>query len=74
MGLNDEREKLRQAEEFLMKYRPDTQEFEAALEHVRWAFRNTNLRDACKAVIARVAKARGDERNVVRKLTGEHVW
>lgn len=36
MALNDEKERLDTAEEWLLSYPASSQEFEAALEHVRW--------------------------------------
>lgn len=70
MGVNDEREKLLQAEQYLRAYSPDSQEFEAALEHVIWVARNTSLRDAAQAVIRRTVALRKDERRFREKMKG----
>ncbi len=74
MSFNDEREKLELAEAYLLKYSPDSQEFEAALEHVLWSGNRTATRDAAKAVLQRIITARGSERRAMQKLKAIARW
>lgn len=42
MSLNDQRDKLDVAEQYLINYPANSQEFEAALEHLRWVYLHDN--------------------------------
>ena len=69
MALNDDADKLRVAEDYLLRYRASSQEFEAALEHVRWLHDNkAELRPACEQVLRNVVVRRHDEAYTMAKL------
>lgn len=69
MGLNDDNEKLRLAEEWLLEYAPHTQEFEAALEHVRWVHKNRpDLKIQCAVILKNVVVHRCDDERTMAKL------
>lgn len=56
MGLNDEQERLDQAEEYLISYAWHSQEFQAALEHVRWVHKNKpEYQPRCARIMITVA-------------------
>lgn len=69
MSLNDERERLDIAEEYLLTFPASSQEFEAALEHLRWV--RTNKPDwtaRCEQVVKNVIIRRRDETHIMAKL------
>jgi hypothetical protein len=71
MALNDEKERLDLAEEWLLAYPASSQEFEAALEHVRWVHVNkSDWRARCEAILANVVTRRRDEQHTMSKLKG----
>lgn len=69
MALNDDADKLNVAEEYLLAYPSSSQEFEAALEHVRWVYANKpELRPKCEHVLKNVVARRRDETHTMAKL------
>lgn len=69
MALNDEKERLDLAEDYLLKYSPNSQEFEAALEHVRWVHANKEeWQPRCEAILASVVLKRRDEKHTMAVL------
>ena len=69
MRLNDDMERLGVAEEYLLKYAAATQEFEAALEHVRWVHSNKpEYRPRCEQILKNVVVQRRDEQHTMEKL------
>jgi len=69
MSLNDDLEKLRTAKEWLLEYPPHSQEFEAALEHVRIVHKTReDLRMACEQVLKTVVANRHEDERVMKKL------
>jgi len=69
MALNDERERLDLAEVWLLAQPSNSQEFDAALDHVRWVHDNhPGLRARCEAILANVVISRRDEVNTMEKL------
>lgn len=69
MALNDEKERLDTAEEWLLTYSANSQEFESALEHVRWVHsRKPDWKARCEAILANVAIRRRDEEHTMAKL------
>lgn len=66
---NDEQERLDLAEEYLLTYGASTQEFEAALEHVRWVqLHKPDWRARCDAIMMNVIIRRRDEVHTIEKL------
>lgn len=69
MSLNDDLEKLRTAEDWLLEYPAHSQEFEAALEHVLITHKTReDLRNVCANVLKTVIKARHAEERVMAKM------
>jgi hypothetical protein len=69
MARNDEAERLDIAEEYLLTYSPSTQEFDAALEHVRWVHASKpELRFRCEDILKNVVVRRRDEAHTMAKL------
>jgi hypothetical protein len=69
MALNDEAERLRTAEEYLLNYPSSSQEFEAALEHIQWARKEKpELRAQCEQVLRNVVSRRREEKHTMAKL------
>jgi hypothetical protein len=69
MALNDEKERLDLAEEWLLTYSANSQEFESALEHVRWVHTNKPAwKPRCEAILANVVVRRRDETYTLEKL------
>lgn len=69
MALNDEQERLDLAEEWLLAYPANSQEFDAALDHVRWVHdNNSGWRARCEAILANVVVRRRDEVHTMEKL------
>jgi hypothetical protein len=69
MALNDEKERLDTAEEYLLTYGASTQEFEAALEHVRWVHTTKpEFRKRCEDILSNVVLRRRDEIHTMEKL------
>lgn len=69
MSLNDDLEKLRTAEEWLLEYPAHSQEFEAALEHVRIIHKTReDLKSKCAAILKNVITARSDDERTMKKL------
>lgn len=69
MALNDEKERLDLAEEWLLTYPASSQEFEAALEHVRWVHSTKpDYRARCETILANVVIRRRDETHTMSKL------
>lgn len=69
MALNDERERLDTAEEWLLMYPANSQEFDSALEHVRWVHScKPDWRARCEAILANVVIRRRDEVHTMSKL------
>lgn len=69
MSLNDEKERLDLAERYLLEYGPSTQEFEAALEHVRWVYEHKpELQGRAEAVMKNVVARRHEEQHTMAKL------
>jgi len=69
MALNDEKERLDTAEEWLLSCSPNSQEFDAALEHVRWVHScKPEYRARCEAILAGVVIRRRDEVHTMEKL------
>jgi hypothetical protein len=69
VSLNDEKERLDIAEEYLLAYGASTQEFEAALEHVRWVhLHHEDARPRCEAILKNVVTRRSDEEHTMAKL------
>ena len=64
----DDPYKLREAEAYLLKYSPDSQEFDAALEHVEFLCKDPATKNSAKAVIRRVVTARSDEQRFREKM------
>lgn len=70
MALNDEAERLETAEEYLLRYSAASQEFEAAMEHLRWVYQNkpeyaVRIGQIHKRVIQHAEKA-GDAAKLAR--------
>lgn len=61
-------DKLREAEEYMLTYAPHTQEFDAAMQHVQWVAEH-GYRTLAEHVFRKVLEIRGNESNVVKKLT-----
>lgn len=71
MALNDDADRLSTAEEYLLTYDADSQEFDAALEHVLWVHRNKpHLKKTCADLLAKVIKARCEDRRVLAAFAG----
>jgi len=69
MALNDEADRLSTAEDYLLTYPPDSQEFEAALEHVRWVHGNKpEFKKRCEEILANVVRHRHEEVRAMKKL------
>ena len=69
MSLNDDLEKLRTAEDWLLEYPPHSQEFEAALEHVRIIHKTrADLKNVCANILKTVITARSDDERTMKKL------
>jgi hypothetical protein len=69
VALNDEKERLDTAEEWLLAYPANSQEFEAALEHVRWVHaRKPEWKARCEAILSNVVLRRCDEVHTMEKL------
>jgi hypothetical protein len=69
MTSSNEAERLDTAEEYLLTYPAESQEFEAALEHVRWVHEhNADFRQRCEELLANVVRSRSDERRAMAKL------
>jgi len=69
MALNDEAERLNLAEEYLLTYSPQSQEFDAALDHVLWVHKNKpEYRQRCASLLTSVIKQRSGEEATIRKL------
>ena len=69
MAPNNETGRLDIAEEYLLSYPPDSQEFEAALEHVRWVHdKKPDLRVRCEEILSKVVLCRRDEIRTMKKL------
>ena len=69
MAINDEKERLDTAEEWLLSYPANSQEFEAALEHVRWVHAcKPDLRKRCEDILSNVVVRRRDEVHTMEKL------
>lgn len=57
MALNDEAERLNTAEEYLASYAPHSQEYQAALEHVQWVYKNKpEYKARCEQIIKNTAR------------------
>lgn len=68
MSLNDEQERLNTAEQYMLDYQSHSQEFEAAVEHVRWVYKNKpELAARCKQIMLNVA-AKAEERREYGKV------
>ena len=66
---NSEEERLVTAEEYLLQYDASTQEFDAALEHVRWVHKNKpELRLRCEDILKHVVYARQNDPRTMQKL------
>jgi hypothetical protein len=69
MALDDEKERLDLAEEWLLAHAANSQEFESALEHVRWVHANKpDWKLRCEAILANVVTRRRDEVYTMEKL------
>lgn len=69
MALDHERERLNAAEEYLLEYPANSQEFDAALEHVRWVHKNKPEWAArCEEILKNVLFRRRDEQHTLEKL------
>jgi hypothetical protein len=69
MALNDEKERLDIAEEWLLTYAASTQEFESALEHVRWVHTTKpDWKARCEQILSNVVLRRRDEIHTMEKL------
>jgi hypothetical protein len=69
MALNDEAERLKTAEDYLLNFPSSSQEFEAALEHVQWVRRQKpELRKQCDQIMSNVVFRRRDEMHTMAKL------
>jgi hypothetical protein len=69
VALNDEKERLDTAEEWLLSYPASSQEFEAALEHVRWVHASKPEWEArCAAILSNVILRRRDEKHTMEKM------
>ncbi len=69
MSLNDDLEKLKTAEEWLLEYPPHSQEFEAALEHVRIIHKTReDLKSRCATLLKNVVVQRCDDERTMKKL------
>lgn len=60
--------KLREAEEYLLRYSPDSQEFEAALEHVEYLYKDPAMKNSARSVLRRVIAIRSDEQRFREKM------
>lgn len=66
--------KLAIAEEYLLERTPDSQEFEAALEHVEWVYNNVaEYRQAARALFKRVVNRRLQDPYFRKKVKGVHL-
>lgn len=62
---------LNAAQEYLLEYPANSQEFDAALQHVTWVRdRHPELDGRCKEIIMNVLKRRRDESHTMSKLRG----
>lgn len=69
MALNDGADKLAVARDYLMQYPAGSQEFDAALEHLRWVKDNRpDLKEQCRLVVEYILKNKGDQQYVVERL------
>lgn len=69
MALNDEKERLDTAEEWLLTYGASTQEFEAAHDHLLWVYANKpEYKARCEAILSNVILRRRDEVHTMEKL------
>lgn len=68
MSLNDQREKLDLAEKYLIDYQAHSQEFESALEHLRWVYLNDSDSVPYIAQIFKRVKATAEERREFSKV------
>lgn len=69
MALDNELERLSIAEEYLLEYPANSQEFDAALEHVRWVYKKKPEYAArCEEILKNVLFRRRDERHTLDKL------
>lgn len=74
MALNDEADRLATAEEYLLTYSPNSQEFDAALEHVFWVHKTKpELKKRAADILVNVIKVRCEEKNVLNKISGTTV-
>lgn len=72
MALHDELDKLKTAEEYLLTYSINSQEWEAAWEHVRWTLANTQdiaARTRAQQITDKVIRQRYSTA-LSKKLTG----
>jgi hypothetical protein len=69
MALNDSRDKLSVARDYLLEYPANSQEFEAALEHLNWLKdAHPDLRPAIASVVKEVIQRRLDEDHTMKKI------
>lgn len=69
MSINDDLDKLGVAEEYLLQYASSTQEFEAALEHIRWVHVNKpEYRPRCEQILKNVVVQRRGDEHTMEKL------
>lgn len=67
--LNDDRDKLGIAEEYLLQYAASTQEFDSALEHVLLIHKTKpEYRARCEQILKNVVAIRHDEQPIMAKL------
>lgn len=68
----DEKDRLYTAKRYLLKYSPNSQEFEAALQHVKWVYDHDNeLVSYARAVIVEVLDKRKNEKPIAEALLRE---
>lgn len=69
MPLSNDLDRLAAAEEYLLQYAASTQEFDAALEHVRWVYCNQpEHQPRCQQILTNVVTKRRDEQSIMKKL------
>lgn len=72
MSYDYDRDKLREAKNYLLKYSPNTQEFEAALQHVKWVYdHNHEMIGPARAVLLEVMDTRREEKPIMDALLRE---
>lgn len=75
MALNDEKERLDLAEEWLLAYPASSQEFDAAHDHLLWVHANKpEWKARCEAILANVVVRRRDEEHTMEKLRIIKLW